>query len=243
MDKVRLVTFDIVGTVLRFNRHPVLDYVQIGQRHGLSVDFNTLERSFYAQFVRLDQDLPNFGAQAGLTGRQWWLTLVDATFRESLGHSYDRKKVSEASTQLYEHFSKPSAYRVLQDGMQAVERVKGLGKEVGVITNSDLRIHSVLQGLGISDLCTFILTSEEAGASKPQPEIFQLAVERSQLDNLVPEQILHVGDDFLKDYQGATSLGWKAVLVDRTGQGFPKGSPDPDHVVSDLAEMFDKSEL
>ena len=33
-------------------------------------------RTFYAQFVRLDRDLPNFGAQAGLTGRQWWLTLV-----------------------------------------------------------------------------------------------------------------------------------------------------------------------
>ena len=29
MDKVRLVTFDIVGTVLRFSRHPVLDYVQV----------------------------------------------------------------------------------------------------------------------------------------------------------------------------------------------------------------------
>ncbi len=74
----------------------------------------------------------------------------------------------------------------------------------------------------------FTILSYDVGHEKPHPAIFDAAREtflqtRSQapgheIGNDGEElEMLHVGDDLVKDVQGAMQAGWRSVLVDREG--------------------------
>ena len=200
MHGIRLVTFDMVGTVIKISRHPVMDYVEIGRRHGIKAEFDSIAKSFAKQWAEHDRALPHFGATSvGITSRLWWLSLVEGTFRDSLGHSVcNEETVRAVAEELYEHFASSKAYAVLDDGKESMEKARNLGLQVGVITNFDVRIHSILKDLSIRELCDFVVTSEEAESSKPEENIFNFAQSKSHLEQLKPSEVLHIGDDYAK---------------------------------------------
>jgi len=57
-----------------------------------------------------------------------------------------------------------------------------------------------------------ILSSATVRSEKPDPRIFELALERL---GVAPEEALHVGDSHGNDVVGARLVGIEAVLVDR----------------------------
>ncbi len=67
----------------------------------------------------------------------------------------------------------------------------------------------VLERLGIARYFTAMVFSDEAGVSKPRPEIFQKALEA--VDGNV-EDCIHIGDIERTDIAGAKRLGCKAIL-------------------------------
>merc|ERR1712240_534856 len=97
------------------------------------------------------------------------------------------------------------------------------------------RIHSILYELGLSPFLSFLITSQEAASSKPESGIFLKAIAKAGIQDLQCEEILHIGDDYNKDYVGARTLGWQAQLVDREGS-----EEREHHTVRDVREIFDK---
>lgn len=84
--------------------------------------------------------------------------------------------------------------------------------------------------LGIShDELQFQVFSKDCGYEKPDTRFFVEALRRSESelsqchlskiplknDPLLPSQILHIGNDFAKDFEGARRAGWHSVLLDR----------------------------
>jgi len=61
-------------------------------------------------------------------------------------------------------------------------------------------------------LRTGLLTSEAAGLGKPDPRIFVQAATRL---NVPPDRCVHVGDDWMRDVEGARGAGFEAVWLDR----------------------------
>ena len=59
-----------------------------------------------------------------------------------------------------------------------------------------------------------IISSESVRAFKPHPEIFEKALEVS---GCKPSEVLHVGDSYVSDVEGARAAGIDAILVDREG--------------------------
>lgn len=71
-----------------------------------------------------------------------------------------------------------------------------------------------------------IITSYEAGEEKPSNQIFEVAERQARrflstkfdssrkVDDLEWTRI-HIGDDFVKDYQGALNAGWHGILLER----------------------------
>ncbi len=57
-----------------------------------------------------------------------------------------------------------------------------------------------------------IVTSEEAGVEKPNRKIFELALQKL---NLLPCEVLMIGDSYERDYLGAKAAGIKALLYDK----------------------------
>ena len=74
-----------------------------------------------------------------------------------------------------------------------------------------------------------MVTSAEAGAAKPDPRIFERALE---LAGRRPEQAVHVGDSVENDVAGARALGSAPVLVARDG-----AAPEGVEAVRSLAEL------
>ncbi|MYL50070.1 HAD-IA family hydrolase [Halobacillus litoralis] len=81
--------------------------------------------------------------------------------------------------------------------------------QLGLITNGKGRFQmDNIQALGIESFFRTILISELEGVKKPDPTIFERAMERI---NQPLEACVYVGDHLEKDVQAAENIGMKAV--------------------------------
>jgi putative hydrolase of the HAD superfamily len=85
----------------------------------------------------------------------------------------------------------------------AALRARGL--ELAVVSNWDIGLAELLERLGIASLFGAIVTTAEAGAPKPEPAVFRLALERLGVE---PGRALHVGDED-GDGLGAAATGMR----------------------------------
>lgn len=79
-----------------------------------------------------------------------------------------------------------------------------------------------------------ILISEEVGLEKPDPRIFQLALNKLQVQ---PEDALFVGDDLEKDVGGPQGAGLKGIWSNPSGT---ENDSDikPDDEIQSLDELL-----
>jgi len=76
---------------------------------------------------------------------------------------------------------------------------------------SDMQAHIQilkLKKLNLTNYIDHLVTSEEAGAEKPNKKIFDLALQRMKLNK---DKVLMIGDNIAKDIKGAESNGIKAI--------------------------------
>ena len=111
--------------------------------------------------------------------------------------------------------------------------------KLGIIANQPLGTEGRLQHYGIRDYFSVILSSEEEGISKPNPELFLRALERS---GCPAENAWMIGDRPDNDIAPAKALGMKTVRV-RQGLGglMPVTSEElkADHTVDSLTELLE----
>jgi FMN phosphatase YigB (HAD superfamily) len=167
----------------------------------------------------------------------------------------------ELITELYQDYGTSRPYslyfdvRNLIDGMRAYRKSYALNRHpapygrlvVGIITNSDDRVPSILQSFhphnirigskragASSQVATqpsrwvdidFVVQSYDVGHEKPDRRIFDAATSLLS-ETLANEgkgvsaddfEKLYIGDDLENDYLGARAAGWDAVLIDRKG--------------------------
>lgn len=95
-----------------------------------------------------------------------------------------------------------------------VPRIRASGLATGIITNNVLEFRDHWRGmLPVDELFDFVIDSSEVGMRKPNPAIFELALETG---GFTPGQVL-----FLDDYEGnviaAQALNIRSILVDGDG--------------------------
>lgn len=110
--------------------------------------------------------------------------------------------------------------------------------QLGIIANQPLGTEARLKHYGIRDYFSVVLSSEEEGISKPDPELFRRALERA---GCAPESAWMIGDRPDNDIAPAKALGMRTVRV-RQGLGglMPVTSEDwkADHTVDSLSELL-----
>jgi putative hydrolase of the HAD superfamily len=99
-----------------------------------------------------------------------------------------------------------------EDVLPALTDIKQRGLVTGLISNVDKNIDDTLGKLGIASKLDIIVTSLDAGAAKPQPEIFQYAMKKA---SVTPAVSLYIGDQYQVDMAGAKAAGMKGILLDR----------------------------
>ena len=100
------------------------------------------------------------------------------------------------------------------DVVPALTDLKDRGLTLGLISNVEKDLTPLLNELGLLSLLQVVVTSLDAGFSKPQPEIFQAAL---KLAGVQASEAIYVGDQYRIDIGGANEAGMKGVLLDRGG--------------------------
>ena len=121
----------------------------------------------------------------------------------------------EISDDLIHHLSKvyidnlPN-YNQLFDGTIDVLNYLEPKYEMHIITNGFDEIQSLkLERSGIKKYFDKIITSESAGVKKPNPRIFDFALQSAKT---VPENSMMIGDNLEADIQGALNMNMKAIF-------------------------------
>lgn len=86
--------------------------------------------------------------------------------------------------------------------------------KIGIISNAWSRVADLLAEWEIDDLFDVIVGSGDVGVMKPDPRIYQIALERL---NVAAEEAVFV-DDFIENVHGARALGMHAVHFQRQEQ-------------------------
>jgi FMN phosphatase YigB (HAD superfamily) len=124
---------------------------------------------------------------------------------------------------IYSRFGSQMAYEKFDDALPFLNWSQRHNILCGVVSNADERYgDSILPMLGITpDTLQFACFSKDFGLEKPDPDFYHAAINRAAQwltnpsDKLLPSQVLHIGNDFDKDFEGARSAGMHAVLLDR----------------------------
>lgn len=96
--------------------------------------------------------------------------------------------------------------------------------------------HRKLKALKLTDDVDCLVTSEEAGAEKPSPKIFELCLEKLRL---YPKEVCFVGDSFERDVKGAAAAGMQAIWFNPGKAAPPAGSEDVDfETVASHEELY-----
>jgi len=137
---------------------------------------------------------------------------------------------------LYRRFGDPDVWRFYEDAEPSLRELRARGLKLGVVSNWDTRLKRICSGLGLEGLVDFIVISAEVGVRKPDPRIFEVALEKA---GVAAHEALHVGDLPDEDVEGARRAGVRAVLIDREKRITEAAVPDRVPVVRSLRELGD----
>ena len=116
------------------------------------------------------------------------------------------------------------------DAVETIERLAETDRHVGVISDVDHEEGKrLLETFGVGRHFDSFTTSEEVGLKKPDPEIFETALEKAGVDG--PESVM-IGDRYANDMEGAKAVGMTTIAY-----GADDG-PAVDHHVDDLREIL-----
>jgi putative hydrolase of the HAD superfamily len=212
---IRVVFFDAADTLF----HVKGSVAEIYLRHAAEFGFAQTPESLSAikqAFGRAFRDAPppifaaTEPAQIKHSERLWWFDIVHNVFyRVGMFERFD-----DFFERVFQVFEEPGAWELFPETVQTLAALKTQGVELGIISNFDSRLFSVLRGLGIADTFDTVTISSLAQAAKPAPRIFQLALDKHAVD---PEEALHIGDSLRDDVEGARKAGLHAILLDRKG--------------------------
>ena len=107
---------------------------------------------------------------------------------------------------------------------ELLEEIRLLDIPIAIVTDltAQIQFRKILY-FNLDDYFDCIVTSEEAGCEKPCKMMFKLALSKLQVENNA--QVWMIGDNFLKDIQGAKD-SIQATTLQKIHQGVIQGQAD-----------------
>ncbi len=206
---VKAIFFDGAGTLFHLSKSVGCHYALVGQRVGLALEATALDRAFTSCWKQMPAR-PAIEGPREDDDKGWWRELVDQVIDEvaSGTSELDRDAFFEAA---YSHFAEAGVWEIYLDVIEVLEALRPRF-DLAVVSNFDGRLRMILEQLGISQFFSHVFLSSELGADKPDPMIFDLAV---QVSGFAPHEVLHVGDDPDRDWWAAKNAGLQIFELDR----------------------------
>jgi len=212
------VAFDAVGTLIDPKPSVSEAYRQAALRQGVALDRRLLAQRFSEHFRRDDVD-DRHGPMTTdeANERRRWRRIVEGVLSEVP----DRDRAFE---ELWEHFSRPEAWRCFEDVEPALDDLKARDLKVIIASNFDARLRTVLKGIpALASLTDSVVISSEVGYRKPHAAFFRELTRRLGTE---PRRILLVGDDPVNDVEGGRAAGLRTLLLHRKSEYAALEAPD-----------------
>ena len=132
----------------------------------------------------------------------------------------------------YREFTDLANYSLFDDVLPALKLLEEADLTLGVISNFEEWLERLLEQLGVRSYFSVRVISGVEGLEKPDPRIFQLAMERAGVE---PGRSVYVGDNPEFDVDPAMAVGMFPVLIDRRNR-FPDA---PGVRIASLEELPD----
>jgi putative hydrolase of the HAD superfamily len=205
----KAIFFDAAGTLIRLTKSVGQHYALVGQRQGLELDAAALDRTF-AQLWKEMPLRPATGQPREDDDKDWWRDLVERLLERISARvdPLDRDTFFEAA---YGHFAEAGVWELYPEVREVLEALAP-HYELAVVSNFDGRLRMILEHLTTSKYFRHVFLSSELGADKPDPFIYQRALEVSGFE---PGEVLHVGDDPARDWAAARAAGLEVFPLDR----------------------------
>jgi putative hydrolase of the HAD superfamily len=206
---IKAIFFDGAGTLIHLPKSVGHHYALVGERVGLALDAAALDRAFAACW----KQMPTRPAVEGPReddDKGWWRELVDQIIDQVAPRTseLDRDAFFEVA---YSHFAEAEVWELYPEVIEVLEALRPRF-DLAVVSNFDGRLRMILEQLGVSKFFSHVFLSSELGADKPDPLIYHRAL---KLSGLAPNETLHVGDDPVRDWEGAEAAGLSSLRLER----------------------------
>jgi putative hydrolase of the HAD superfamily len=202
--KFRAVLFDAAETLFTTRGSVGEIYGSIAREYGSQVPADVIQAAFVRHFR-------GAGPVSTENQKQWWKDVVTRVFTEvGMVENFD-----EFFENVFQKFSDSQGWILFPEAREVLEELKSRRLKLGIISNFDDRLYSVMRSLGIRSYFDAVTISSEAGYCKPDRRIFEAAVRAL---NEPPAQIMLVGDSLQDDVEAGIRAGLSAVLIDRSGR-------------------------
>jgi putative hydrolase of the HAD superfamily len=201
---------DAMGTLIGLREPVGRTYAQLAEQHGLRLDPQRIEQGFRQAY----RDAPPlaFPGLAGPELRQaelaWWKERIRSSLETAGAHALP-EALGEA---LFNHYADAGAWQVYPDVARHLPRWWEQGLKLAVVSNFDSRLPGLLEQLGLHRWVSAVVVSSSAGAAKPDPAPFRIALAQLALN---ASQAWHVGDS-PDDVAGAAAAGLPCIRVRRS---------------------------
>ncbi len=202
---IRTLFLDAGGVLVVPNWQRIADALAA---HGVSVEASRLEAA--DPHARRELDI-RLGSNASDQQRGWLyfdLVLGHAGLALSAG-------TDAALADLQAYHSERNLWENIPAGVpEALDELRDLGLKLVVVSNANGRLRLLMERVGLAGRVDLMLDSFEEGVEKPDPRLFQIAMERAGAS---ADTTLHVGDLYYVDVAGARGAGLQAMLLDPLG--------------------------
>jgi HAD superfamily hydrolase (TIGR01493 family) len=210
------VLFDVGDTLIRLRGASGALLLAAAERRGVSVDADAAGRVWQQVLARAGtpEELAKGRDLSPERHRAVWTQLYASCGADRLA--------TGLSDALYDLTVSPQSWEAFPDAPGTLRALRDRGVRVGVLSDTGFDLRPVLDALDLSPWLDAVMLSCDAGACKPDPQVFRTACGRLGAD---PGRTVMVGDNPLTD-GGAVAAGLTVLLLPPAPATGPRGLAD-----------------
>lgn len=211
--EIKDIFFDLDHTLWDFDRNSKLAFERLFVHHKIPTkleDFIRVYEPINFQYWKLyrEERIDKVGLRRG--------RFLDAF--KPFGLHFDNEQLdSMANTYIAEL---PKDNHLFEGTMETLEYLSGKKYQLHIITNGFHEVqHLKLRNSNIEQFFSTVTTSEEVGVKKPNPKVFETALQKA---NAFAHESVMIGDTFEADILGAESVGMHTLFYNYRNETFPE---------------------
>ncbi len=218
---MKAIIFDAFGTLIKVTKGNSAGVIM---KHitdsGAEVEKEAFLKEWKAYYKARTLEACGF-----MTEREIFIARIQMFYDRYRVHRSAEADADELLTGAFKREAYPEVKLVLEKLMQSYSVFIGSNTDNDVLESvmrkNDIKVHKVY-------------TSEDLKCYKPDVRFYQQILEENQL---LPQEVIFVGDTVTDDILGPKALGINTVLIDRTGT---IGELGQDATITDLSELLEK---